>query len=272
MKMKRTIEQIRAQYEVEKELASKLKQALKEERTTFYASLYNELYERVPQHPQLTRKINHLESNESVSAQLVLVRRFVKRNTVFAEIGPGDCALSSALTQMVSQVYAIDVSTAITNNNNRWPQNFQLILSDGKSIPLPPDSVNVVYSNQLMEHLHPDDAFEQLINVFNVLSDGGKYICITPNRINGPHDISKYFDKIATGFHLKEYTFSELRKMFKKVGFKTISGYWGAKGVYIPIHPYFIIFFERLIHLLPRSVRKNRLTNIFLYIIIVGTK
>ena len=75
-----------------------------------------------------------------------------------------------------------------------------------------------------MEHLHPDDAIVQLTNIKNALTNGGKYICITPNRINGPHDISRYFDKEASGFHLKEYTFTDLNKIFKNIGFSTVCG------------------------------------------------
>lgn len=37
--------------------------------------------------------------------------------------------------------------------------NFVLILSDGSNVAVPPSTVHVAYSNQLIEHLHPDDAF-----------------------------------------------------------------------------------------------------------------
>ena len=61
-----------------------------------------------------------------------------------------------------------------------------------------------------MEHLHPDDALEQLQNIYSALVPGGIYLCITPNRLSGPQDVSRDFDMVATGFHLKEYTISEL--------------------------------------------------------------
>ena len=37
-----------------------------------------------------------------------------------------------------------------------------------------------------------------------------RFICLTPHRSTGPHDMSKYFGDVATGFHLKEYTNKEL--------------------------------------------------------------
>jgi SAM-dependent methyltransferase len=52
-----------------------------------------------------------------------------------------------------------------------------------------------------MEHLHPDDASEQLANVYRALKPGGVYCCVTPNRISGLHDIPVYFDTVSQGLH-----------------------------------------------------------------------
>ena len=52
----RTPEQIREHYEIEKKLASQLRDATREERRSLYSSLYDELFRRVPSHPQLTDK------------------------------------------------------------------------------------------------------------------------------------------------------------------------------------------------------------------------
>ena len=92
----------------------------------------------------------------------------------------------------------------------------ELVLSDGVSIPV---EATLIFSNQLMEHLHPDDVREQLRNVVTALLPGGRYLCITPSRLNGPHDISRGVDKVARGFHLREYTYTELDRLFKDVGF-----------------------------------------------------
>lgn len=70
-----------------------------------------------------------------------------------------------------------------------------------------------------MEHLHPDDAQSQLRSVWDALAPGGVYICITPNRLYGPHDVSRYFDQVATGLHLREYSVTEVINMFKRSGF-----------------------------------------------------
>jgi SAM-dependent methyltransferase len=252
----RTIEQLREHYEIEKELAYKLRIASKQERRYLYSSLYNELYLRVPIHPQLTRKSSPLETTQAVSSQMKFLRPFLKKNITFLEVGPGDCALSVEVTKFAKQVYAVDVSDEITKGLTR-PPNFHLVLSDGSSVPVPQSSVDVAYSNQLMEHLHPDDAFEQLENIYNALIPGGVYICITPNRLNGPHDISRFFDEVATGFHLKEYTTLELSGLFRKVGFSQVRVYIGAKGKYIRLPTFPIVLYETLLDKLPYTLRKT---------------
>ena len=125
------------------------------------------------------------------------------------------------------------------------------------SVPLAGESVNVAYSNQLMEHLHPDDAVEQLRNIYDVLVPGGLYLCVTPSRLTGPHDISKYFDEVATGFHLKEYSISELHRLFQDVGFSKVRAYVGLLGVYMPFPLSLLSLFEKFVLKFPAKFRKK---------------
>ena len=50
----RTREELRQHYDVERELADRLRTASKDERRTLYAEVYDELFKRVPLHPQHT--------------------------------------------------------------------------------------------------------------------------------------------------------------------------------------------------------------------------
>ena len=56
-------------------------------------------------------------------------------------------------------------------------------------------------------------------------------MCVTPNRLNGPHDVSKYFDTVATGLHLKEYTVTELARVLRRAGFVRVSAYAHVRGM-----------------------------------------
>ena len=250
------IERRRFHYEVEKELAFRLKRADKNERKTLYTALYDELYRRVPYHPQLVQKRSVESQRRAIAAQMRVLSRFLSPDDTFLELGPGDCLLSFEVAKRVKKVYAIDVSTEITRNA-RKPGNFELIISDGSSVDVPPESVNVAYSNQLMEHLHPDDALEQVRGVYRALVPGGVFVCITPHRFSGPHDISKFFDDEASGFHLKEYTSTELFRLLKSTGFRQVKMYLGVKGfsAVIPIRP--ILAVESVLERLPRRMRKS---------------
>jgi hypothetical protein len=52
----RTPEQLAEHYAIERELAARLRDSSPEERRHLYSALYDEMYRRVPLHPQLTQK------------------------------------------------------------------------------------------------------------------------------------------------------------------------------------------------------------------------
>jgi SAM-dependent methyltransferase len=205
-------------YKVEIGLADRLRNSSRAERKHLYSSVYEDLFREVPYHPQLVRK-----SQEAVAELQPLfetLRPFLNRDTVYAEIGAGDCALTMLVAPHVRKAYAIDVSETVTRGASA--PNLEVVLSDGISIPV---KATLIFSNQLMEHLHPDDARDQLANVFAALEPGGKYFCITPNRMNGPHDVSRGIDEVARGFHLREYTNRELAGLFRSVGFARVQAF-----------------------------------------------
>jgi ubiquinone/menaquinone biosynthesis C-methylase UbiE len=215
---KRSFQQIEEHYKVEKELASRLRNATRKGRSRLLNSMYDELFERVPHHPRLRRQDDASAQFQVLSRQLSLLQRFLSSETVFLEIGCGDCGLGFRVADQVSRVHGVDVADALVPKRSS-PPNFEFAISDGIHIDMPDESIDVAYSNQLMEHLHPEDAIDQLAEIYRVLVPGGVYVCVTPNRVSGPHDISKHFDEVATGFHLKEYTTGEIQSLFREIGF-----------------------------------------------------
>ncbi len=139
---------------------------------------------------------------------------------------------------------------------------------------MPPGSVDVAYSNQLMEHLHPDDAAEQLREIFKALAPGGTYLCFTPNSMTGPHDVSRSFDRVATGLHLHECTVTELNRMLKDVGFRHTQVMLPRGGVTVPTGA--VVALESAVGALPgdlsRKVAFSRAMRGFLGIRIVAKK
>lgn len=249
-------------YEVEKDLANRLRSATREQRLYLYRSLYDELYRRIPYHPMLTRKVSAAETERTISILTKLLNPFLSPNCTYLEIGAGDCALAFKVSSSVKKVYAVDVSNVITMNDST-PANCELILSDGITIPVPPASIDFAFSNQLIEHLHPYDTLEQLKSICAALVPGGKYLCITPNRLAGPGDISRYFDDVATGFHLKEYTYDELWRIFSEAGFSSVRGLIGHqhKGIYVETPMALVRVLEgmcrQVVRNKPRSTRQS---------------
>jgi SAM-dependent methyltransferase len=252
----RTTERIRAHYEVERELADRLRNASHEERRGLYSLMYDELFERVPDHPQLTRKGSADGTKAQVELQMRFLRHFLRPGITFLEIGAGDCSLSAEVARTARHVYALDVSESITSLAER-PANLEIVISDGVSVPVRAGSVDFAFSNQLMEHLHPEDAFEQLRNIIRALAPGARYLCITPNRLNGPHDVSSHFDREATGFHIKEYRVTELARLFRSAGFAKVRAYAQARGRVAPVPGPLVAGIEGAINALPFGVQRQ---------------
>jgi SAM-dependent methyltransferase len=252
----RTPEQVREHYVLELSLAERLRNAPRAERAAAYASVYDELFRRIPHHPQLLAQRSAgfaAQRRRSVEYQWAFVKRFLRRGGVFMELGAGDCALCARAAAWAERVYAVDVSEEITRGA---PPNVEVRLTTGSAVPVPGGTVQVAFSNQLMEHLHPDDALEQVREIRRSLAPGGVYLCITPNRLSGPHDVSRDFDDEAKGLHLREYSARELRAHFREAGFRRLRFFAGARGWYLPVPYALIALAEAFFAALPARVRK----------------
>ena len=250
----RTREQLHEHYLIERELADRLRLAPRLQRRDLYSAVYDELFRRVRHHPQL-QGVDRAPRQREIDGLLAFLRGFLTSSTVLMEIGPGDCQLAIRAAAIVKLVYAVDVSEQITRGVSR-PANFRLVLSDGCSIPVPEGSIDVAFSNQLMEHLHPDDARDQLQNIYRSLAPGGVYICITPNRLYGPNDVSQYFDPVATGFHLLEYTARDIRRLFASAGFRQMQFHAGARGMFLRVPFWLVALVETVLDCLPQGIGK----------------
>ncbi|HEX8309753.1 MAG TPA: hypothetical protein VF614_00450, partial [Chthoniobacteraceae bacterium] len=106
----RTLEQLRRHYEVEKELADRLRRSSREERRTIYATLYDELFTRVPEHPRLITRESEEAAERSTTARLAILDEVVQPEHTVVEIAPGDCRLSFALCARAAKVIGVDIS------------------------------------------------------------------------------------------------------------------------------------------------------------------
>jgi SAM-dependent methyltransferase len=264
----RPFDRILYHYQVERELSDRLRKATGTERKALYATVYDELYRLIPDHPKFKEKEKPDLQRVRVFSQFNFVRRFLRSESTFLEVGAGDCALTTEVAKHVMKAFAFDVSQEITRGII-LPANTSLVISKEGEIPFDRESIDITFSSDVMEHLHPEDAYEQLEAIYAALKPSGLYVCHTPNRLTGPWDISKYFDDVSTCLHLHEYTVRELDGLFKKVGFTRTCYYAEGRGKFIRFPIFIAKIIENLLEAMPLSVRRL-LTRTLLFKALLG--
>lgn len=242
---------LRQHYELERALADCLRSASKQERRDLYSVVYDEYFSKVGESTQSTAS-----RQQMVDLEAQTLAPFLTKNSVFLEIGAGDCALALHVADAVNHAYAIEASEKVAPAATVL-ESFELILSDSIPLPFNDNSVDVAYSCHFLEHLHPEDAKEHAAEVRRILRPDGIYLCVTPNRLWGPHDISRYFDEIPTGFHLREYTHAELCQLMLEVGFASTKICRGVGKYSRFVSPWCCTNFEYLLDLLPPRIRRR---------------
>ncbi len=251
----RNLEQVRKHFEIEKSIAEKIKRANREERKKIFPVMYHELFTKVPDHPRLSKT----KMTDTNSQTLQFLKKHLKDSTVYVEFGPGDCQLAAAVCKFTKKVIAVDISDQ-RKYRSRLPSNFELIIYDGYDLNMERNSVDVVFSDQFIEHLHPEDVEYHFQLVNRILRDNGLYIFRTPHAYFGPHDISKFFSDEPEGFHLKEWTHSEIEGILKKVNFTSWDGFWRINNKlnneYLRIPFSYFRFAEAMLKGLPKKPQR----------------
>jgi len=214
---RRTPDRLLAHYLVERRLADSFRASTRQERENgAYNQLYDTLLREVHDHPR--RAATHVPTDDYIKRQVRMLLRELRRDDVFVDIGGGDCRVALAVASHVTKSIVVDVTDELVPTVAEAP-NFQFVLTKSADVPLPDASVSFIYSNQVIEHIHPDDVGERMEELYRVLKPGGRYLCRTPNKLSGPHDVSMYFDAVARGTHMCEYTYASLARTMREAGF-----------------------------------------------------
>jgi len=249
----RSFEQVRTHYLVEKAIAERLKKASHEERKLIYATMYDDLFNQVPDHPRLTQRDDEELTRIANKSKLAVVSEFLNKSSVFVEFAPGDCRFAMEVAKYVRNVYTIDISDQRGHTDDS-PKNFRLIVYDGYSLEeIEENSVDIIFSDQFIEHLHPEDTKLHFELAYHILKHGGKYVFRTPHSFTGPHDVSGYFSDDPQGFHLKEWTFIELKQLLKELKYSQFHAYRHIKGIKLRIPYLYYEICESMLKLLPKQ-------------------
>ncbi len=98
---------------------------------------------------------------------------------------------------------------------------YDLVISNQVIEHFHPD--DLVISNQVIEHFHPDDLIIHFQSAYKIITKQGRYIFTTPHCHTGPHDLSLVFKYDEPQcMHLKEYTYRELCDALKMAGYQHV--------------------------------------------------
>ena len=240
-------------FQLERKLANELRNTTVEERRVLYGKLYNDLFSSFPNIPDGL----NISKEDRLAWQLKLMKRLFDKNKTVLEIGAGDCLLSKELAKHFRKIIAYEVADSIPFIEGK-PENFELKIFNGVDMKEQPSSVDIIYSNQVFEHLHLDDITPLLRDYHSYLTRGGKLVVITPHRYTGPHDISRDFTREAEGFHMKEYTYQEMKSILSAHGFKNIKGYIGYSKIgYFAVPMSLLVMAEKMFNIFPASMKRK---------------
>jgi SAM-dependent methyltransferase len=214
-------EHIRQHYLLEKRLARRILMSSRESRTQVAIEAYNELFSSIPWHPLLHD--SEEKEQERLAGKRMFFEHLLGSRVDILDIGAGTAYWTRYMANKSSgRCVGIDISKEILIRRPDDPPNLELYIMDAVELDFSANSFDIAFSSQFIEHLHPDDVEHHFSSVYRVLKVNGVYAFDTPSRLNGPHDVSKHFDNVATGFHLKEWTYRELASHLKKAGFRKI--------------------------------------------------
>jgi SAM-dependent methyltransferase len=214
-------ERIEQHYLLEKGLAQRILTTSRENRLRVTLEAYNELFSSIPWHPQLHN--SEERERKRLAEKSMFFEYLLGPGVDILDIGAGTAYWTRYLaSKSAGRCVGVDISKEVLIRQPEDPPNLELYIMDAVELGFPANSFDIVFSSQLIEHLHPDDVEFHFASVNRVLRENGVYAFDTPSRLNGPHDVSKHFEDVATGFHLKEWTFRELASHLKKAGFRKI--------------------------------------------------
>jgi 2-polyprenyl-3-methyl-5-hydroxy-6-metoxy-1,4-benzoquinol methylase len=216
-----TYEMIMWHWELERELRTKLLASNADNRWSVFENVYSQLFGQIY---WLNRdeKVEHSRTAYFQQWKDVIGQPPMR----IYEIGSGQGGLIQYLADSEFDCRGTEITT---ERGQKWAvggPNLSWGTSDGVHLDRfeLSNDYDVVISDQVIEHIHPDDIPDHLQGVYSILKPGGRYILSTPHAFTGPWDVSRVFCLEAPmGTHLKEYTYNELLTLIRSAGFKSVT-------------------------------------------------
>lgn len=218
-----TEEMVLTHWELEKRLRDELLESTPENRWDVFERCYSKLYSDLDWLNQLGKTDAPRDTPEVIYGHWKHVVGSPPLRIY--EVGSGKGQLIEYLAKSGFECKATEITR---ERGNKWVSphpNLTWGVSDGIHLDQfePAGCYDVVISNQVVEHMHPDDLLDHFKAVAAILSSQGRYIFSTPHAYTGPSDVSAVFQRDQPmGMHLKEYNYSELGSLLSQAGFQQV--------------------------------------------------
>jgi SAM-dependent methyltransferase len=266
-----TEEMILTHWELEKSLTKQLLESSHENRWEIFDRCYTKLYSELDWLNKFIGSSHVALTPSTLYAMWPIIIGEPPKNIY--EIGSGKGELINYLANYGYNCKGTEITRERGEKHVSEHTNLSWGISDGVHLNQfeSADTYDVVVSNQVIEHIHPDDLVEHFNSVRSILINGGRYIITTPHKFVGPSDISRVFRcNKPMGMHLREYSYQELRKLLNRSGFDKIFAVWSIpqrisrlSGIVINLKPSrfsfsYMCMIENVISLLPKQVYRRK--------------
>jgi SAM-dependent methyltransferase len=204
---------------LERRLAEELLSSTPERRADVFERCYSELYRSLP---WLGTGGDRTDARELAERGMWSILIGPPPRDVY-EVGSGTGALARHLSALGYRCRATEITGE--RGDRRGEGGLTWGRTDGVHFDEfePAAAFDAVISDQVIEHLHPDDLVPHLRSARSILRPGGRIAFATPHAFSGPHDVSRVFElDVPVGMHLHEYTYEELTRALAEAGLTVI--------------------------------------------------
>lgn len=206
-------EQIAHHAELEGHLTDELLKSTPENRTAIFSRAYTRLYSELP-----------WLVGTGTSSGAEQWASLMKPGSSVYEIGSGAGYVVRSLGARGFKCVGTDLSAERERVALAQDANVSWETTDGVHLSrfTAENQFDYVISDQVVEHLHPDEILTHFKEARKLLKPGGRYIMRTPYAPEGPADLSVVFGEAKPVFmHLHEFGYDEIEFIRRACGYKT---------------------------------------------------
>lgn len=167
--------------------------------------------------------------DQGVTPSIVALARPLMEGRDVLEIGSGNGGFAYQVMDVVHSYSFIEPSSEaaefLINRIKAYGVPKHAIVGTTGQLDAVQDDFDVIYCNDVYEHLHPDDGSSMIEACARKIRPSGRLILIASNKHFGPFDgTERYMGKgvPAAGLHINETSYQELADLLQRHGFSRV--------------------------------------------------